>query len=60
MTTLCHWFGLARRTTSYKPTRSPAKVRAELTQSIKEIIDTEPSFGYRTVTTLFGLNKNTV
>ena len=49
MTRLCQWFGVARRTTYYKPTRSPAKVKAELAEPIKEMIEAEPSFGYRTV-----------
>lgn len=30
MTKLCQWFGAARRTTYYKSTRSPAKVKPEL------------------------------
>ncbi|WP_238532232.1 hypothetical protein [Xanthomonas phaseoli] len=60
MTKLCHWFGVARRTTYYKPTRSPAKVKPELAEPIKKMIETEPSFGYRTVAALLGMNKNTV
>ena len=60
MTKLCQWFGVARRTTYYKPTRSPAKVKAELAEPIKEMIEAEPSFGYRTVAALLGMNKNTV
>jgi len=27
MTKLCQWFSVARRTTYYKPTRSPAKIK---------------------------------
>ncbi|MEX3583297.1 MAG: hypothetical protein VB137_13220 [Burkholderia sp.] len=60
MTKLCQWFGVARRTTYYKPTRSPAKVKPELAEPIKEMIEAEPSFGYRTVAGLLGMNKNTV
>ena len=60
MTKLCQWFGVARRTTYYKPTKGPAKVNAELAQPIKEMIEAEPSFGYRTVAALLGMNKNTV
>ncbi len=44
MTKLCQWFGVARRTTYYKPTRSPAKVKPELAGSIKEMIEAEPTF----------------
>lgn len=60
MTMLCRWFGVARRTTYYKPTKSPAKVKPELAKPIKEMIEAEPSFGYRTVAALLGMNKNTV
>ncbi len=60
MTKLCRWFEVARRTTYYKPTRAPAKVNAELAEPIKAMIEAEPSFGYRTVAALLGMNKNTV
>ena len=61
MTKLCRWFEVARRTTYYnKPTRAPAKVKAELAAPIKEMIGAEPSFGYRTVAVLLDINKNTV
>lgn len=60
MTKLCQWFGVARRTTYYKPTKGPAKVNSELAEPIKEMIEAEASFGYRTVAALLGMNKNTV
>ncbi|AEQ95888.1 integrase [Xanthomonas oryzae] len=60
MTKLCQWFGVARRTMYYTPTRSPAKVKPELAEPIKELIEAQPSFGYRTVAALLGMNKNTV
>jgi len=60
MTKLCRWFGVARRTTYYKPTRSPARVKPELGEPIKEMIEAESSFGYRTVAALLGMNRNTV
>jgi len=60
MTKLWQWFGVARRTAYYKPTKSPAKVDAELAGPIKEMIEAEPSFGYRTVAGLLGMDKNTV
>ncbi len=56
MTKLCRWFGVARRMTYYKPT----KVEPELAEPITEMIEAEPSFGYRTVAALLGMNKNTV
>ena len=60
MTKLCRWFEVARRTTYYKPSRAPAKVKPELAEPIKEMIEAEPSFGYRTVAALLGMSKNTV
>ncbi len=60
MTKLCRWFEVARRTTYYKPTRAPAKVKAEPAEPIKEMIEAEPSLGYRTVAALLGMNKNMV
>ena len=60
MTKLCRWFGVARRTVYYHQTRQPARVRPELAEPIKQLIEQEPSFGYRTVAALLGMNKNTV
>ena len=60
MTKLCRWFEVARLTTYYKPTRAPAKVNAALAAPIKEMIEAEPSLGYRTVAALLGMNKNTL
>lgn len=60
MTKLCQWFGVARRTAYYRPTKSAAKVKPELAEPIKEMIEAEPSFGYRTVAGLLGMNKSTV
>lgn len=60
MAKLYRWFEVARRTTYYKPNRAPAKINAELAAPIKEMIEAEPSFDYRTVAALLGKNKNTV
>lgn len=35
-------------------------VSAELGEPIRELIEDKPSFGYRTVAALLGMNKNTV
>lgn len=56
----CKWFGVARCRTYYKPTLSAAKVNAELATPDKAMIEADPSFGYRTVAALLGMNKNTV
>ncbi len=60
MVKLCRWFGVARRTVYYQPAKASPKVRSELAEPIKALIEEEPSFGYRTVAGLLGMNKNTV
>ena len=57
---LCRWFEIPRRTVYYKPTKTPAKVQERFVQPIKEMIEQNPSFGYRTVAYLLEFNKNTV
>lgn len=57
---LCRWFGVARRTVYYQPTKAAPTLRPDLVQPIKALIEEEPSFGYRTVAGLLGMNKNTV
>lgn len=60
MAKLCRWFEQPRRTVYYKPTKAPPKVQPALAEPIKALIEEEPSFGYRTVAGLLGMNKNTV
>lgn len=60
MVKLCRWFGMPRRTVYYRPTKSPPVVKPELAEPIKALLEQEPSFGYRTVAGLLGMNKNTV
>jgi putative transposase len=60
MVQLCRWFGVARRTVYYRPTKAPPKVQDALAAPVKALIEAEPSFGYRTVAGLLGMNKNTV
>ena len=57
---LCRWFDVPRRTVYYRPTKSAPKLRSEVVGPIKEMIEKEPSFGYRTVANLLSMNKNTV
>lgn len=57
---LCRWFEVPRRSVYYRPTKSAPKVREELAAPIKALIEQESSFGYRTVASLLGMNKNTV
>ena len=44
----------------YRPTRKPPTVQERFCQSIKQMIEENPSFGYRTVAHLLSFNKNTV
>ncbi|PJK02394.1 transposase [Lysobacteraceae bacterium NML71-0210] len=60
MVKLCRWFGVARRSVYYRPTKAAPKVNPALAEPIKVLIEAEPSFGYRTVAGLLGMNKNTV
>lgn len=57
---LCRWFEVSRRTVYYKSTKAAPKVKPELAEPIKALIEAEPSFGYRTVAGLLDMNKNTV
>lgn len=57
---LCRWFEVPRRTLYYKPTKSAPKVKPELAEPIKALIEQDPSYGYRTVAGLLAMNKNTV
>jgi putative transposase len=49
-----------RRTVNYGPTKAAPNVNPRFADPIEVMIETEPSFGYRTVALLLGLNKNTV
>jgi|TARA_R110000851_G_C13003900_1_gene558579 putative transposase len=60
MVKLCRWFEVARRSVYYRPTKAAPVVKPELAEPIKALIEEEPSFGYRTVAGLLGMNKNTV
>src|SRR3546814_15096737 len=50
--------GVARRSVYYRPTKAQPKVRPEQAEPIKSMIEEKPSFGYRTVAGLLGMNKN--
>jgi putative transposase len=60
MTKLCRWFEVPRRTVYYRPVKLKPKVQERFANPIKQMIETEPSFGYRTVASLLRFNKNTV
>lgn len=60
MTKLCDWFEVPRRTVYYQPVKSEPKIQEKFLNPIRDMIEQEPSFGYRTVAHLLGFNKNTV
>ena len=60
MTKLCRWFEVPRRTVYYRPVKSAPKVQERFAAPIKQLIEADPSFGYRTVAGLLRFNKNTV
>jgi putative transposase len=60
MTKLCRWFEIPRRTVYYRPVKSAPKVQERFAAPIKQLIEEDPSFGYRTVAGLLRFNKNTV
>ena len=57
---LCQWFNVPRRTVYYRPRKVPSRLNPAFVEPIKAMIEDEPSFGYRTVASLLGFNKNTV
>jgi len=57
---LCRWFAVPRRSLYYRPTKAAPKIRDDLVVPVKQMIEENPSFGYRTVAHLLGMNKNTV
>lgn len=57
---LCKWFDMPRRTLYYNATKSEPKVNSLLERKIKAFIDKYPDAGYRTVSWMLKLNKNTV
>ena len=60
MTKLCRWFEVPRRTVYYRPVKSAPKVQERFAAPIKQLIEADPSFGYRSVAGLLRFNKNTV
>ncbi len=57
---LCRWFDVPRRTVYYRSTKKLPIVQERFAAPIKQMIEENPSFGYRTVAHLLRFNKNTV
>jgi putative transposase len=60
MTKLCRWFDVPSHTVYYKRMKAKRKVQDRFSMPIKQMIEAEPSFGYRTVASFLRLNKYTV
>jgi hypothetical protein len=60
MAKLYRWFDVPRRTVYYKPVKAKPRVQDRFATPIKQMIEADPSFGYRTVASLLRFNKNTV
>ena len=59
ITKLCAWFDVPRRTVYYKPVKSPQNIQEQFAVPVKQIIEAEPSFGYRNFAGLLTFIKNT-
>lgn len=57
---LCQWFEVPRRSVVYRSVKAKPRVQEKFVAPIKQLIESEPSFGYRTVAGLLHFNKNTV
>ena len=57
---LCRWFEVPRRSVYYRPVKAMPKIQEHLAEPVKKMIEENPAFGYRTVASLLGMNKNTV
>jgi putative transposase len=53
-------FEVPRRTMYYRPIKSAPKVQERVAAPIKQLIEADPSFGYRSVAGLLQFNTNTV
>jgi putative transposase len=60
MAKLYRWFDVPRRTVYYKPVKAEPRAQDRFATPIKQMIEADPSFGYRTVASLLRFNKNTV
>ena len=60
ITKLCRWFGISRRTFYYKPKQRRPKIDEEKVCRIKEKMEAFPTYGYRRLAHLTGINKKAV
>ena len=60
ITKLCSWFGISRRTFYYKPKAKEPKIDDKKLHRIKETIEAFPTYGYRRIAFMTGINKKAV
>ena len=60
ITQLCRWLGIPRRSFYYKPKTREPKIDEQKVQRIKATIEQYPTYGYRRVALLTGINKKAV
>jgi len=57
---LCRWFGLPRRSFYYQPVKREKKLDPDKVARVKEKIEQFPTYGYRRLAFLLGINKKAV
>ena len=57
---LCRWFGIPRRSFYYKPKQRERKLDPVKVQRVKEKMEEFPTYGYRRLALLLGMNKKAV
>ncbi len=60
ITKLCRWFGISRRSYYYKPKAGASRIDEKKVERIKATIEEYPTYGYRRVALLTGINKKAV
>ncbi len=60
ITKLCRWFGISRRTFYYKPKVKEPRIDDKKLYRIKETIEAFPTYGYRRIAFMTGINKKAV
>ena len=60
ITKLCRWFGISRRTFYYKPKQRQPKIDEEKVRLIKKKMEAFPTYGYRRLAHMTGINKKAV
>lgn len=57
---LCRWFGIPRRSFYYRPKTREKRLDPKRVEKVKEKMEAFPSYGYRRLALLLGMNKKAV